>query len=80
MTMRWAPSGLNHIMATWVFETQVIYLLEHNPASLLGGEYWRVVRTVAGARKEATIGTSDDLDGAKKIAEDDASDTEQKGF
>lgn len=79
MTMRWVPRGPNFMMATWVFETQVIYLLEHNSLPSSEG-WWRVVRTVAGARKEATIGTSDDLDTAKTIAEDDAEQANQKGF
>ena len=60
------------MLVTWVDGTRVLYVLE--PHSLSGHVYWTVHKQVPSAANPAgyVVGTSDDLDRAKRIAEVDA--------
>lgn len=72
MFQRWIRSGPNWMWATWLGDTQIVYLLQRNPLSL--SEDWAVMRKVSGAadRHGHVIGNSTHLNTAKQIAETDA--------
>lgn len=80
MTLKWTPTGGNWMAATWVGDTQVIYLvyLQHGVA----GWWWWVERKVCGAANSTPVylGLSADEDTAKQIAEEDEDDLQNKGF
>lgn len=71
--MNWTKSGSNWMAVTWVDDAQVIYKLVRHPLSQ-GAEYWAVHKLVSGVpnRDGYIVGTSDDLEKAKALAEDES--------
>jgi hypothetical protein len=69
--MKWTQSGTNWMAATWLDDTQVIYLARRAEPDW---SIWHVEKKVCGAasRDPQFIGTSRDLEKAKAMAEVDA--------
>lgn len=65
---RWIKSGENWMWATWVGDSQVIYLLHQD------GDEWQVCKKVSGAGDPCgyVVDTSGDLTIAKGLAMEDS--------
>lgn len=74
MTEKWVASGPNWMWATWVGEDQVVYLATDTPQG------WAVMSRVSGSEVTNHLATVDDLDDAKKLAEEDAEQLQEKGL
>jgi hypothetical protein len=72
MTQQWVKSGDNWMWATWVGDTQVVYLALHDTTLTAKGQWW-VLKKVSGADPHGYgIGANTELALAQKIAELDA--------